>query len=315
MNSNLKFFLGGVLVGGLAGALVCYLQHRNHQLEVKQLQSDIDYLGRSRRDKTELICELEQELDEVKAELIETQAAIGTFTDDLEGDIPGCIKDLVDARMTTWRGHRDGKSEEDITTAILNLRLVNRSDGETVVVNDEEVKAMSDLAEDLGYNRDSPWNVKDITARSTGSIGQGGTQKVTFIDEGAQDDEDDSSDPAINGDLKCEEISRYSDETHPYLISEQDFIGSQYDQVSFTYYAADDTLMEDRDQEPIDQDNLGVTDLLLEFARTDGPAIYVRDDTKMLDYEIIWEDGSFQAIVMGMNPESLLLLPRIFREG
>lgn len=120
--------------------------------------------------------------------------------------------------------------------------------------------------------------------------------------------------PAIQDDfIVTEQVVEYEE---PYLISEEEYCDNDraYDQIALTYFSADDTLC-DTDDDTIDQDNLGVTDLLLEFARTDDPSIFIRDETKCVEYEIIWDDGAYQTVVLGMNPEALILLPRIFRNG
>lgn len=111
---------------------------------------------------------------------------------------------------------------------------------------------------------------------------------------------------------KIEEIVRR--DVAPYLITEEEYITNddEYRHEVLTYYALDDTLA-DEDDDIFDQSIVG-EDNLMEFERTDCPSIFIRNEHRGIEYEIIWEDAiSYHAACLGISNDESLLIQRIFR--
>lgn len=129
-------------------------------------------------------------------------------------------------------------------------------------------------------------------------------------DDQSLDDEMDE-DPEAN----FEEVLPNPDLPNVHLITEEEFCTeNEYDKVSITYFAGDDTLC-DTDDDILDQDVTEMRDLLTEFANTDCPAIFIRNEQMALDYEVLWDDNAYQTVVLGISGANATLLPRIFRRG
>lgn len=81
-----------------------------------------------------------------------------------------------------------------------------------------------------------------------------------------------------------QEEERPADE--PYVISPDDFGDqSDYDKISLVYFA--DGVLADEDNDPLDDPEEIVGDALEHFGEYDNNAVYVRNDGKKCDYEVL----------------------------
>ena len=76
------------------------------------------------------------------------------------------------------------------------------------------------------------------------------------------------------------------DEIGPYVISPEEFDEEGYETISLTYYA--DGVLADEQNFPIEdvEDTVG-KDALNSFGEYEDDSVYVRDDDKGIDYEIL----------------------------
>ena len=92
-------------------------------------------------------------------------------------------------------------------------------------------------------------------------------------------------------------------EDTPYVITPDDF-GSinKYDTVSLTYYE-DDILTDDQDGIIYDIDDLVGKDFMNHFGEYDEDVVYIRNDLKMIDFEILRDYRTFQEVTGYMPRE------------
>lgn len=137
------------------------------------------------------------------------------------------------------------------------------------------------------------------------------TQNLGYAPMEENSEESDEEDPEAN----YEEILPDPNLPNVHLITEEQFITEdEYEKVSITYFGADDTLC-DTDDDILDQDVMEMKDLLPEFANTDCPSLFIRNERRAIDYEVLWEDNAYQVAVLGISRENATLLPRISRRG
>jgi hypothetical protein len=96
---------------------------------------------------------------------------------------------------------------------------------------------------------------------------------------------------------------------HPYVIHRDEIHDTEgYDNISFTYYASDDVLCNERDEviDPADRDNLVGEANLDRFGHGSGdPSIvYIRNDNLEIMYEIVRSPNSYAEEVHGFRHEA-----------
>lgn len=92
----------------------------------------------------------------------------------------------------------------------------------------------------------------------------------------------------------------------PYLIDVGEYLfNTEYDKIDITYFAGDDTLC-DTDDDIFPKERIGGDDMLDSFRKEDG-SIFVRDEKRKVDYEILWDDLSYQVAVLGRFDRDLEL--------
>lgn len=101
-----------------------------------------------------------------------------------------------------------------------------------------------------------------------------------------------------------EEEMKYRTEDKPYIITHDEYFAGEkdYEQVSVTYFEADDTLVDFHDK-PIEQvDKVIGEDHLVMFGSGSGDKniVYIRNDRLELDYEVVRSKGSYVEEVLGM---------------
>lgn len=192
-----------------------------------------------------------------------------------EQNVVDMIHELVSTRLTIQKMRSEGASEEDITEKMI------RSPAPDFI-------GVRHMTRNLGY-----------------AAPQEDTEEKHFITEDEHEE-----DPEVN----YEEVLPDPNLPNVHLITEEQFITEdEYEKVCITYFGGDDTLC-DTDDDILDQDTMEMTDLLTEFANTDCPSIFIRNERRAIDYEILWDDDSYQVVVLGVSHEKATLLPRISRK-
>ena len=82
----------------------------------------------------------------------------------------------------------------------------------------------------------------------------------------------------------------------PYIITPEDFGEYGYSTVSLTYYA-DDVLTYEDDDELIDnRDEIVGDDAVNHFGEYEDDSVFVRNDAKKCDYEILYDQRNYHDI-------------------
>jgi hypothetical protein len=94
-------------------------------------------------------------------------------------------------------------------------------------------------------------------------------------------------------------------EGEPYIICQKEYMENEndYEQKTFTYFAEDDVLVDDKDS-PIELIDMVVgEDNLTRFGHgtTDNRIVLIRNDKLRLDFEIVKNDGSYSKDVLGFQ--------------
>ena len=109
--------------------------------------------------------------------------------------------------------------------------------------------------------------------------------------------------------LKKNGYTRYSDlsaddegvsdkQTKPYVIPPEQFGDDEnYDQISLTYYA--DGVLADENDEVIVEDAVGI-DSLNRFGEYEDDSVFVRNDARKCDYEILLDQRTYSEVVEDM---------------
>lgn len=292
----LKFSLIGILAGAsIGGALAWFLTNRKANDKIDELERKNEFLKNQYDKLFDKWMGISKSFDEAREEIRELYSAVNALCDQ---NLADAIKELVATRRTVAIMRSEGATEEEITEA---------------TIRGDQINQYRSIISDLGY---TPYK-----------------RKGDPIDDDVDGQHWDEENDELNEE---DDILRYEDgeddeslNPEPYLISDFEFITSDLDKLTFTYYSLDDVLMDDQDQDILDQNDLGVTDLLTHFS--DLPlyecAIYIRNERRRIEYEIIWDDDSYQHAVLGLRDEDdstsyeeddrkvAVNLPRIFRKA
>jgi hypothetical protein len=99
--------------------------------------------------------------------------------------------------------------------------------------------------------------------------------------------------------------SRFANE--PYVIHQDEFSAheSGYSQVTYTYYAADDVLVDEENGHPLPHADIvvGVNNLKFGHGTDDDDVVFVRNDKLNLEMEICRVHQSYEEEVLGIVPE------------
>lgn len=93
--------------------------------------------------------------------------------------------------------------------------------------------------------------------------------------------------------------------THqPYVLHKDEFFADEkdYTQSTFTYYAGDDILC-DEDDSPIYNHNDITGPLLFGHGSSDPNVVYIRNDKRKSEYEILFDQGLYSREVLGLEIE------------
>lgn len=102
-------------------------------------------------------------------------------------------------------------------------------------------------------------------------------------------------------DVTVEESER--DPNQPYIIDIPDFYNSEYDQVTLTYWVVDNVLSDERDVQVEDVDSTIGNHHLRQLSkmREEQATIYIRNELKEIDFEIVKSEESFAKAVHGID--------------
>lgn len=80
----------------------------------------------------------------------------------------------------------------------------------------------------------------------------------------------------------------------PYVISPKEFGGADgYDTISLTYYSGNGVLVDDNDEQVEDVEELVGEGSLTCFGEYEDDSVYVRNDERKCDYEILLDESSY----------------------
>lgn len=118
-----------------------------------------------------------------------------------------------------------------------------------------------------------------------------------FVDNVALNDED--------FDLEEERLARRNG--IPYVVTREEYDENpdQYEQISLTYFGYDDVLVDD-DEKSIDniEDYVGKHNLQrFGHGSGDPKVVYIRNELKEMDYEVLRSDGSYAEEVLGLTSD------------
>jgi hypothetical protein len=117
--------------------------------------------------------------------------------------------------------------------------------------------------------------------------------------------------PGVNpGPAKLEFQNSKSEERFadvPYVVSEAEFIEANEEgvvhQVSYTYYAGDDVMVDGEEEIVDDWDKtVGRENLKFGHLSEDPRIVYIRNEWLEIDFEVTKHDGTYTEIVAGLNP-------------
>lgn len=99
------------------------------------------------------------------------------------------------------------------------------------------------------------------------------------------------------------------DYSRPYVISQEEFMENEPDhpQTTLTYFEKDDTLVDERDDVVDDTDGTIGDDNLLRFGHgsKDNNIVYIRNEIRDIDFEVVRSKGSFAKEVLGFDEEDV----------
>lgn len=124
-------------------------------------------------------------------------------------------------------------------------------------------------------------------------------ETVSVFDQG-------EADPDIPGWDYATEVARRTGDA-PYIISHDEFFENEpdYEQVQITYYEGDGVLVDDQDMPIPDSNSCVGDDNLVQFGHgsKDENIVYIRNDTRGLNYEVVRHEGKYAHHVLGLDLE------------
>lgn len=102
-----------------------------------------------------------------------------------------------------------------------------------------------------------------------------------------------------------EELDKRLNSQTPYIIHQDEFMGKEtgYSQVTYTYYAADDVLVDEENNHPLPHADLvvGVENLRFGHGTDDIDVVFVRNNDLKIEMEICRHPGSYEEEVLGIE--------------
>jgi hypothetical protein len=94
-------------------------------------------------------------------------------------------------------------------------------------------------------------------------------------------------------------------EDRPYVIHQDEFESKEsgYDQISYTWFAVDEVMVEEGHTDPLTQTDfaVGLENLKFGHGTDDIDVVYVRNDKLELEMEITRHPGSYEEEVVGLD--------------
>lgn len=225
----------------------------------------------------------------------------------------------------------EGLIEEEVDKAKAfyskrNEEAAQDTNEESEELSEEDPEEVDDEGDRVNYNKiTASYGAKHIRTESVLRPNDGESMEEfeqRLIDEAkaqvkevleeteGSDDETDEEDVVVHrnifqthGQSDDNELDRSNrDSRYPYIISREEFEENEneYNQNTLTYYEADNTLVDERDQ-PIQPINTVVGDRNLKFGHASGDMniVYVRNENLEVDFEVCRSYGSFAEEVLG----------------
>ena len=82
----------------------------------------------------------------------------------------------------------------------------------------------------------------------------------------------------------------------PYVIAPEEFGECDYSTVSLTYYADDVLTYEEDDEIVVDRDDIVGNDAVNHFGEYEEDSVFVRNDARKCDYEILYDQRNYHDI-------------------
>lgn len=160
----------------------------------------------------------------------------------------------------------------------------------------EKVKVV--MPEPVEIDEDIVDNVRSITA-----------ERALHPSNGTGDEEDDElvvahSIFATDDGWNYEEELKNRHPDNPYIIHKDEFYSDEMDfaQITLTYYSGDD-IMADEDDSPV-YNHLDVTGpLRFGHGSGDPNVVYIRNEKRRAEYEVLFDDGLYSVEVLGLEIE------------
>lgn len=212
--------------------------------------------------------------------------------------VGGFIAYRVAVKRTSLR-YEDILEEEILAAKEFYKRTNKAGEFETpesaakALVPNEVVEAMTSYQ---GRDAKVPYNDPDKVKDPRPPV-QGNVQRNVFTES--------VSDPR-DWDYNAEVAVREENPDVPYVVSFDEFHENPdgNEQATLAYYAADDTLCDERDA-PIDNTDYTVgDDNLTRFGHGSGDnkVVYIRNDKLSMDFEVVRSEGSFAKEVLNLDP-------------
>jgi len=160
-------------------------------------------------------------------------------------------------------------------------------------VDDEKTKDAKELVRVLTqtkYNRVSAGPAKLELPKDTPVT----ETKSIFVDRGH-----DESDEAFQAAVAARTTKK------PYIITHDEYMANEkeYRQITVTYYAGDEVLVDASDDQPIvkAERSVGTNNLQFGLWSKDQNVVYVRSDPFECEFEILYHEGKYAEVVLGLT--------------
>jgi len=118
--------------------------------------------------------------------------------------------------------------------------------------------------------------------------------KSIFVDRGH-----DESDEAFRAAVAARTTKR------PYILSHDEFMANEkdYTQITATYYAGDEVLVDAADDQPLikPEISIGMNNLQFGLWSKDQNVVYVRNDKLETEFEVLYHEGKYAEVVLGLT--------------
>lgn len=135
---------------------------------------------------------------------------------------------------------------------------------------------------------------------------------VIDVPSSTEDSEDEMADPGgtvnvfdrVTEDWDYDTEIKRRESNHVYVIHVDEFFGREldYDQNTLTYYNGDDIMADDQNTPVYGWQSI-VGELKFGYGSNDRNVVYVRNEDRKCEYEILYDPGSFSTEVLGIYAE------------